>query len=75
MEGELGTVRRGKLADLVVLDANPLNDIGNTSRIHAVLVRGKLLTPQDRQRILAEIAAAAKEETTPAATRIGGCCG
>jgi amidohydrolase family protein len=75
LDDSLGTVRRGKLADLVVLDANPLNDIRNTSKIHAVLVRGRLLTPRDRQRILAEIAAAAKEETTLAAIRIGGCCG
>jgi imidazolonepropionase-like amidohydrolase len=38
----LGTVETGKFADLVLLDANPLNDIGNTKRIAAVIVAGKL---------------------------------
>jgi hypothetical protein len=73
MEDSLGTVGRGKLADLVVLEANPLTDIRNTQRIHAVLVRGRLLTPEDRQRILADIAAAAAQEDT--GTRVAGCCG
>jgi imidazolonepropionase-like amidohydrolase len=43
-----GTVARGKSADLVILDANPLADIRNTRRIRAVIVRGKLL---DRRRL------------------------
>jgi imidazolonepropionase-like amidohydrolase len=38
--GELGTVARGKRADFVVLDANPLDDITNTRRISAVYQRG-----------------------------------
>lgn len=71
----LGTVGRGKLADLLVVDANPLDDIRNTSKIHSVLVRGRLLTPQDRQRILADIATAAAEETpSSGAMRRTGCC-
>ena len=42
-EQEIGTVAEGKVADLVVLDANPLQDIRNTQRIHAVVVNGRLL--------------------------------
>ena len=38
----LGTVAPGKLADLVVLDANPLDDIANTRRINAVIANGRL---------------------------------
>jgi len=38
----LGTVARGKLADLVLLDADPLVDIHNTQRIRAVVANGQL---------------------------------
>jgi imidazolonepropionase-like amidohydrolase len=38
-----GTIEQGKFADLLLLDANPLDDIHNTQKIHAVIVRGKLL--------------------------------
>lgn len=38
----LGTVAPGKLADLVLLDADPLADISNTMRIAAVIANGRL---------------------------------
>src|SRR5271157_2837777 len=38
-----GTIEQGKLADLLLLDANPLDDIQNTKKIRAVILRGKLL--------------------------------
>ncbi len=38
-----GTIETGKLADLVLLDANPLTDIHNTQRISAVVVNGRFL--------------------------------
>ena len=37
-----GTLKNGMRADAVLLDANPLEDIRNTSRIAAVMVRGRL---------------------------------
>jgi hypothetical protein len=37
----LGTVAQGKLADLVLLDANPLADITNTTQISAVVANGR----------------------------------
>ena len=47
-----GTVEPRKLADLVLLDANPLLDISNTRRIRAVVANGRLFTGEDRQRLL-----------------------
>jgi imidazolonepropionase-like amidohydrolase len=42
-EKDTGTLERGKLADLVILDADPLADIRNTRRIHKVMKAGEFL--------------------------------
>lgn len=42
-EAQFGTVANGKLASLVLLNENPLNDISNTKKIDAVILRGKLM--------------------------------
>jgi amidohydrolase family protein len=54
----LGTVEAGKLADLVLLDADPLADIHNTTRIAAVVMNGRLIDGAGRQRLLDEAARA-----------------
>jgi imidazolonepropionase-like amidohydrolase len=43
MDDSLGTIAPGRIADLVLLDADPLTDIRNVRRISAVIVRGQLL--------------------------------
>jgi imidazolonepropionase-like amidohydrolase/Tol biopolymer transport system component len=39
---DIGTLEEGKLADLVILNANPLDDIGNTDEIDSVMLGGRL---------------------------------
>lgn len=51
-----GTIEAGKRADLVLLDANPLLDIANTRRIHAVVVDGRLLGRAQLDSLLAGVA-------------------
>ena len=58
----LGTVEKGKLADLVLLDANPLEEISNTQRIYAVVLNGRLLQKVSLQKMLTEVEAAERRK-------------
>jgi imidazolonepropionase-like amidohydrolase len=59
----MGTIQTGKIADLVLLDANPLDDIHNTRKIRAVVLAGRYLSRSDLDEMLhqVEIAAAASK--------------
>jgi len=57
-EKDLGTVEKGKIADLVLLDASPLDDIGNSQKIQAVVVGGKLYPKAELQQMLVRAEAA-----------------
>jgi imidazolonepropionase-like amidohydrolase len=54
-----GSVAEMKVADLVLLEANPLADINNTRRIAAVVVDGRYLPKAELQKMLSEVEAAA----------------
>jgi imidazolonepropionase-like amidohydrolase len=58
----VGTVEEGKLADLVVLDADPLQDIRNTQRINAVVVNGHLYNRKALDQMLDRVAAEVRGE-------------
>jgi hypothetical protein len=54
LDQTLGTIEQGKIADLVLLDANPLLDIRNTQRINAVVSNGRLFDRKALDKMLGE---------------------
>jgi imidazolonepropionase-like amidohydrolase len=59
---DFGTVERGKVADLVLLDADPLADIRNTQKIRAVMLSGRLLDRKALDEIQSRLKAAAPNQ-------------
>jgi imidazolonepropionase-like amidohydrolase len=55
-DGRFGTVAAGQRADLVLLDANPLDDIGNLTRRSGVMVRGRWVSADEIRAGLEELA-------------------
>jgi len=54
LQDQMGTIEAGKLANLVLLNANPLEDIKNTRRISAVVLGGRLLSRAELDQLLAQ---------------------
>jgi imidazolonepropionase-like amidohydrolase len=52
MADSIGVVAPGMLADLVLLDANPLIDIRNVWRIHSVFANGRYFDPVARRAVI-----------------------
>jgi hypothetical protein len=60
MEKDLGTTEKGKIANLVLLDDNPLTDIHNTAKISEVFLAGKEFDRPALDQMLKSAEAAAK---------------
>ena len=59
MEDRFGTIEKGKIADLVLLDGNPLDEIRNTQKIAGVVANGRYFSRADLDKLLAGVEAAA----------------
>ena len=62
MEDQTGTVEKGKRADLVLLSANPLEDIANTQKIAAVILNGRYFYRAELDKMLGRVEAAAHRQ-------------
>jgi hypothetical protein len=76
---DVGTIEKNKRADLILLDANPLDDISNTAKRAGVMVKGKWFTQAEMNKWLDESAPRIangiieKEKTTAVAIeKLGG---
>lgn len=61
-EATMGTVDEGKRADLVLLDANPLVDVTNLSKIAAVILKGRFFSYDMLEKMKRDVARAQKNE-------------
>jgi len=52
IEKDFGTVTRGKMASVVVLDKNPLDDIRNTTSVNMVILRGSVIDRHELDKML-----------------------
>ena len=57
LNGNFGTIEVGQRADLLLLEANPLEDVANVSKRAGVMVNGEFITEEAIQKRLKEIAA------------------
>lgn len=61
----LGSISEGKMASVVLIRANPLEDIRNAQQIESVFLRGQNFSREDLDRLLDEAKELAQQATTP----------
>ena len=61
-EKDFGTVEEGKVADLLLLEGDPLDDIANTKKINAVVYGGRLMPRSALDKMLSEVEAVAAHQ-------------
>ena len=64
LSDSLGTIAENKYADLVLLEGNPLEDISNTGKIHAIVKSGKLYSRLQLDSLLSNAVEIAKQKSS-----------
>lgn len=65
LDDRLGSIREGKTASMVLMRANPLEDIHNAQQIESVFLRGQYFSREDLDRLLIEAKELAQQPTFP----------
>ncbi|MBI5962306.1 MAG: amidohydrolase family protein [Chloroflexi bacterium] len=65
LDDRLGSISEGKSASMVLVRANPLEDIGNARQIESVFLRGQYFSREDLDQLLEEAKELAQQVITP----------
>jgi imidazolonepropionase-like amidohydrolase len=65
LEDRLGSIREGKTASMVLVRANPLEDISSAQQIESVFLRGRYFSREDLDQLLDEAKELAQHATSP----------